>query len=458
MQQPKMEPNRQPETRKVPVVYYLCRNRQLEHPHYLEVSLVSPHGLYLRDVIERFDALRGRGLASMYSWSCKRNYKNAFVWNDLCEDDLIVPANGNEYVLKGSELVEEHDSGHLASARYMKSQNLKQLPEQHPSITRAECSFSANMNCKETKVYDDDDDDGCDRLTRYKIYKTNGLVDSSTQTEEYVKVKKPKERTTRLSVDNGVLESLYEDSPPSSPGASSFSGKMDTLESLMKADGSKLNSSERLVDREYKNPTNTKLRASNKLLQLISCGSVSGQDHDFGRSLSCRSSSLNSKVMSRLRSSSVILKELDCLSENDRFVDVKLEDKQYFSGSLMETKSLKKEDFGSLKRSSSYTANRVSKCDSRLTRKNCIPRSIKGSLIKHPRSQSMRLPEGPNSCTLSPCLSNNSSKRITTAKKQTKRTESFNDDKENVMKIEERLASGARVIIHLKANDSLLTS
>lgn len=35
-------------TRKVPVVYYICRNRQLEHPHFIEVLLSSRDGLYLR--------------------------------------------------------------------------------------------------------------------------------------------------------------------------------------------------------------------------------------------------------------------------------------------------------------------------------------------------------------------------------------------------------------------------
>ena len=34
--------------RKVPVVYYLSRNGQLEHPHFMEVPLSSPDGLYLR--------------------------------------------------------------------------------------------------------------------------------------------------------------------------------------------------------------------------------------------------------------------------------------------------------------------------------------------------------------------------------------------------------------------------
>lgn len=40
-----------------------------------------------------------------------RNYKNGFVWHDLGEDDLILPSNGNEYILKGSELFDESNSG-----------------------------------------------------------------------------------------------------------------------------------------------------------------------------------------------------------------------------------------------------------------------------------------------------------------------------------------------------------
>uniref|UniRef100_A0ACD6AIE8 Uncharacterized protein n=1 Tax=Avena sativa TaxID=4498 RepID=A0ACD6AIE8_AVESA len=89
---------------RVAVVYYLCRNHHLEHPHLMEVPLASPQGLYLRDVISRLDALRGKGMAAKYAWSCKRRYKNGFVWHDLSEGDLLLPAQGTEYVLKGSEL------------------------------------------------------------------------------------------------------------------------------------------------------------------------------------------------------------------------------------------------------------------------------------------------------------------------------------------------------------------
>jgi hypothetical protein len=47
-------PKYQQQNRKVPVVYYLCRNRQLEHPHFIEVPLASPDGLYLRGIFCEF--------------------------------------------------------------------------------------------------------------------------------------------------------------------------------------------------------------------------------------------------------------------------------------------------------------------------------------------------------------------------------------------------------------------
>ena len=40
-----------------------------------------------------------------------RSYKNGFVWHDLAEDDLVLPATDGEYVLKGSELLDRPSSG-----------------------------------------------------------------------------------------------------------------------------------------------------------------------------------------------------------------------------------------------------------------------------------------------------------------------------------------------------------
>jgi hypothetical protein len=90
------------------------------------------------DVVNHLNTVRGKGMASMYSWSCKwysarnassffpyscwvliipsgcfdfRSYKNGFVWHDLAEDDLVLPAADGEYILKGSELVDHSSPG-----------------------------------------------------------------------------------------------------------------------------------------------------------------------------------------------------------------------------------------------------------------------------------------------------------------------------------------------------------
>lgn len=47
-QQQQQQQRGQLQGRRVPVVYYLCRNRHLEHPHFIEVPTSSPEGLLLR--------------------------------------------------------------------------------------------------------------------------------------------------------------------------------------------------------------------------------------------------------------------------------------------------------------------------------------------------------------------------------------------------------------------------
>ncbi|KAI4351102.1 hypothetical protein L6164_005488 [Bauhinia variegata] len=92
---------------KVSVIYYLSKDSHLEHPHLIEVPLSSSQGiLCLKDVMNRLNFLRGQGMANMYSWSAKRSYKSGFVWQDLSENDFIYPCNANEYVLKGTKLID----------------------------------------------------------------------------------------------------------------------------------------------------------------------------------------------------------------------------------------------------------------------------------------------------------------------------------------------------------------
>ncbi|KAL8138065.1 hypothetical protein V2J09_004066 [Rumex salicifolius] len=427
------------QNRKVPVVYYLSRNRQLEHPHFIEVPLSSSQGLYLRDVIEKLNVLRGRGMASMYSWSCKRSYKNGFVWHDLCEDDLIIPAQGNEYVLKGSEVIEESNSDHLNPTATPRIQNVKQLQEPPSSTCQDETSSSSSMNSKDIKHQEDEisppsrssDSSGVSlesrtetssswvgslSYTEYKESKNGGVADASTQTD----------KGTRKSVLTETCihgESTYDSpietrctgnchnhasklcrnslSPPSSSSASSSGVKTGTLESLIRIDASKTNNFRRLKEEDVKIPPNPMLKASNMLMQLISCGSMSVKDHNFGLAPAYRQQFSHLKFPSSLYSTSVMLGELDCLSENPRLMRLKLEDKEYFSGSLAEAKSLKEEgsSHSSLKRSSSFNADRScsqlelnANEETISARSSCLPLSIKASEGKQPRSESMRFP------------------------------------------------------------------
>ncbi|GFQ05216.1 protein upstream of flc [Phtheirospermum japonicum] len=453
-QQQQQQQQQQQNNQKVPVVYYLCRNRQLEHPHFMEVPLSSPDGLYLRDVIHRLNVLRGRGMASMYSWSCKRSYKNGFVWHDLCNDDLILPAHGNEYVLKGSELFEDSNSGNFSPAETVTLHNQKALPEPPSSRSNDESSSSSSLNGRNTKTSQDDDESSpsdqrpCSSppvdknpswnnslsLTEYKVYKNDGLSDASTQTDENAP-QTAKTRDTCTSTDDNINAHPNQSAPsppPSTSSASSSSGPTETLESLIRADAKKLNSFRILEEEEFRMP-NAKLKASNMIMQLISCGSITVKDHSFGLVPTYKPRFSHSRFPAPLFSSSLMLGEIDCLAEDPRLMrGMKLEDKEYFSGSLVET-SMVKEGVPNLKRSSSFNADHKStkKFDSigdkergSSTRTKCIPRSIKASISKQPRCESMRsspLSEGPrissdraeSSRMTTPGTSNGGSKRMT---------------------------------------------
>ncbi|CAH2060324.1 unnamed protein product [Thlaspi arvense] len=498
--------------KKVQIVYYLSKNRQLEHPHFMEVLVSSPNGLYLRDVIERLNVLRGRGMASMYSWSSKRSYRNGFVWHDLSEDDLILPAHGNEYVLKGSELFDEDHFSPIANSA---TQNMKQIVVEPPSSRSMDDSSSSSSmnNGKETNKHSQEDDelsppalrsvsssgvspDSRDAknssswcLAEYKVYNREGLADASTQTDETVTgcSKTPVETFSRgvSTDDDGSSEpessennascsagkeresesaeiSRNSVSPPFSNSASSLGAKTDTLESLIRADVSKMNSFRILEQEDVRMPANPRLRASNMLMQLISCGSISVKDNSFGLVPTYKPKFGHSKFPSPFFSSSFMLGDLDRLSETPSVMSLRLEEKEYFSGSLVETKLQKKDAAdgnASLKRSSSYNGDRASNqmgipetVDSKPGGSKHIPRTRKTSCTiskKQPRSESTRSPVSDSSkVTETPDVC---SKRIT---ESLRKPDSFREDEEKVIKIDERLASGARVIIESKVPSS----
>ncbi|KAJ0539292.1 putative protein SOSEKI [Helianthus annuus] len=331
--------------RRVPVVYYLSRNGNLEHPHFIEVPLSSPDGLYLRDVIDRLDSLRGKGMAALYSWSSKR-YKNGFVWHDLAENDYIYPANGQEYVLKGSELV-------TAGKPSLSPEFEKSGDDDFPVVRhRRNQSWSA-VDLHEYKVYTGDSSAG-------KL--AGAAADASTQTDDKRRRRKAmiKEETQEEINEEQENESTeltrYEISPPPSDSSP------ETLESLMKADG-KLILRPETDDQNLKtNPTaGNKVKASSVLMQLITCGSISFRDCGpgaYGKDNPGFSliSHYKSRMVPRGSVEDGTVEDAVVLRKNRRVKkQVVTEDKEYFSGSLIETK---KEEFPAIKRSNSYNGGR----------------------------------------------------------------------------------------------------
>ena len=156
------------------------------------------------------------------------------------------------------------------------------------------------------------------------------------------------------SFENQSIElSRDEISPPPSDSSP------ETLENLIKADGRLiLRQNESASEhRTVESLSSGRMRASAVLMQLISCGTMSFKEcgpvllKDHGLSLTGRS---GCTVTRGAGDNGLERAE----KELESFGRVKLEDKEYFSGSLIETK---KELVPALQRSSSYNADRYKK-------------------------------------------------------------------------------------------------
>ncbi|XP_043698959.1 protein SOSEKI 5 [Telopea speciosissima] len=372
--------------RKVPVVYYLSRNGHLEHPHFMEVPLSSSEGLYLSDVINRLNSLRGKGMASMYSWSSKRSYKNGFVWHDLSENDFIYPAHGQEYVLKGSELLDGSTSFRSpatgSSGTERTSETTKSSDDgEFPVVIRRRNQSWSSIDLHEYKVYKAEStgesagraaaDASTQTYEKRRRRRAIGDEEDKDEDEEREKAEAAEAIVEMEQYRNHTTElSREEISPPPS------SSSPETLESLIKADVRVVNPRRGLDESGVRSLTENnypsgRMRASAVLMQLISCGSIAVKDCEAilprkdggggggGGALSLISHyRYTGKLAPPPRGA---LKEVgESMGENPSFAGIRLEDKEYFSGSLIETK---KDEFPALKRSSSYNADRSSKME-----------------------------------------------------------------------------------------------
>ncbi|XP_074583117.1 protein SOSEKI 2-like [Curcuma longa] len=355
--------------RKLQVVYYLCRNGQLEHPHFIELPYLPNHQLRLKDVIERLTLLRGKGMPSLFSWSFKRSYKNGYVWNDLVENDIIYPADGVEYVLKGSEIF---------PGAYDRFQHL-------PASSRQLKALPAPRKLHWEFVDDDDTEDmeqgeeeetGVGKLNvgeKMRVGYSRRTCGVSTEEMERVDCR----TAARASHHHAPTELPLDDS---SPQSSSSSDKPHNQAYPVAAACGGV--SQRFDDVDP--APEPGLSRNSVLLQLIACGSAAlkGRSTQNSGAIKAASAAANSAsdaaavsagcvrhnsglhcgAASRLTGRAADDDESSrCYSENPRYCHPLIEDKEYFSGSIVEGSRGRVPPEPILQKSSSYNEERSSK-------------------------------------------------------------------------------------------------
>ncbi|KAM6563779.1 hypothetical protein CsatB_023777 [Cannabis sativa] len=350
--------------KKVQIVYYLSRNGHLEHPHYMEVTHLADQPLRLRDVMDRLTLLRGKGMPSLYSWSCKRSYKNGYVWNDLAENDIIYSAEGAEFVLKGSELVEGC------------SERLNQI-----QISR---DFSFQTRPKTL---------GTEKYPKYDDVRDYEEEEEPEEYEDEEKVSYTSSTTPHSRCSRGVSTDELEEPQNRTQKTSSISDKAEQTITVTTTDSNHNNNNNRskrfdegvVVDRVISESAVAPSRNS-VLLQLIACGSsavakaksspcVRPSDEMSRSQRSIRSSYSNVRRSESDLGRGVMWKNavkmadedmINYMSENPRFGNLQAQEKEYFSGSIVESMT---DDRAAavasatpvLKRSNSYNEERSSK-------------------------------------------------------------------------------------------------
>ncbi|EPS69663.1 hypothetical protein M569_05104 [Genlisea aurea] len=317
-----------PAFKKVEIVYYLTRNGHLEHPHFMEISYLAHHQLRLRDFIERLTVLRGEGISALYSWSCKRVYKNGYVWNDLGENDVIYPSERDEYVLKGSELMMGSSStekqGINNGGQHRRYLTSRRRPMMNQEISR---------NQVEIEVEEEEEDDTA-------LYARCSRGVSTDEMEEEFKNQNIASMPTEMIVD----PNSFSISPPSTTSSDNSNG-VKTYE-----DGDPLG-------------TEPMLSRNSMLLNLIACGGQGSFRKTVNNSTpqiaGRKSGSLHKEVVCKAAAAAATTEDEDMINympENPRFGNLQSEEKEYFSGSIVESmtteQGLRTEPV--LKKSSSY--------------------------------------------------------------------------------------------------------
>ncbi|KAL5556363.1 hypothetical protein UlMin_038599 [Ulmus minor] len=292
--------------------------------------------------MDRLTMLRGKGMPSLYSWSCKRSYKNGYVWNDLAENDIIYPAEGVEFVLKGSELLE----GCSERFQQLQVRQIKPIPtgqnrgQEEPENSK----YDHRDYDEEEEEYEDEEKISYTSSTTPHSRCSRGVsTDELEEEQPQNHMNKPQESNpSSILITNKHKEShnrstRFEDGDPVAVSESGTPGR------------------------------------SSVLLQLIACGSSTVAK---AKSSGCVKQQVNANTA--LRNSNggnlqkvVVFKSaikmadeemINYISENPRFGNLQGEEKEYFSGSIVEAmKEERAANVPVLKRSNSYNQERSTK-------------------------------------------------------------------------------------------------
>ncbi|XP_038907002.1 protein UPSTREAM OF FLC [Benincasa hispida] len=303
---------------KVQVFYYISRNGRLEQPHFLEIPLFPSHPLRLKDVLDRLAVLRGNAMPFLYSWSCKRNYKSGYVWNDLSENDVVYPAEGSEYVLKASQLVDVHACSEKLQQIHIS--NTTRQPVQEPNLpTKARKQQLAPSPLKELANHPDSDLE-YDEVEDYEYDDGEKHIYSTTT---------PQSRCSR-----GVST----EEPPGPTRSTTHTPAEST-----RFDSARLSTSKRFaLDNEDELGTESAPSRNSVLLQFIACGGSVGSKAKTGPGLGeparRTEKGLAKEVVCKMAGKMIGEEEMiKYMSENPRFGKLQTEEKEYFSGSIVES-------------------------------------------------------------------------------------------------------------------------
>lgn len=255
------------------------------------------------------------------------------MWHDLADDDYIHPVVGREYVLKGTERLHPVAPALLDAAAASSSSSGSQETPTSSTSARWETRGRPAHRMKSASAAD---------LGEYVVYKgEERAADAATQTEDSGRGHGHSQRRVLAPAAQEEL-SRAETSPPTA------STSPETLEALIKADG-------RVVAAVS---GSGRARASSVLMQLISCGSVSVRD------------ARASPVMPRAHHHNLHRARRPPRPPASAAVELPsyrakiVEDKEYFSGSIIEAAKrsppddVASQDLAVLRRSSSYNAER----------------------------------------------------------------------------------------------------